>query len=82
MNEKKKDKEREGLFLGMVEEEVYYRCVGELSRRWGHLRESRVEMDIALSGNGHSPEPCEQSGKGRERRKREPGTAARIPKEE
>lgn len=42
---KKRNKmERTRLFLGMVEEEVYYRYVGEHSRRQAHLGESRVVM--------------------------------------
>lgn len=66
LNEKEKDR----VPLGMVEEKVCYRCVGEHSQGWGPLGESVVGM-TRLS--------WAMWGEGEGKREREPGAAARRP---
>jgi hypothetical protein len=47
MEKKKKEIKRKGLLLGVVEEEVYCRHLGEHSQRQGHPRESRLVMNLS-----------------------------------
>lgn len=46
-------------------EEVYFRYVGEHSRRQGLLGESRVDTSGRVQ-SGHDPEPREERGEGKE----------------
>ena len=61
------------MLLGMVEEKVYYRYVGEHSQRQKHLGEPRVDMtrlSLAMWGGE----------RGRRSSKGKPGAAARTSK--